>query len=297
MPELKLDLLNIFFCPLSTSFLIQLKYTGLVSFCLPLSFINIARGVPLLLWGYLSYEFKSQTLQADCPKAHSPWTTPIPQRTRHLLWLKLDGSDPELEVTQPRDVENYQEWFCSFCWVNVFRGNSTRATSCWDISGFALLWNLIWGWWLSSSSSFISVCSVFREVASALLQGKARLLLFTQSSWSGCWNKNKSIYAKPARERVCSINEDINYLQSSMVEPLVWPELKSPCKKPFYGHARKHSPCSEGWRIWKAHTYAHLGRWGSERVIGKKRCKIWEKHSGSNWTPDVCLRLAFWGQY
>lgn len=58
-----------------------------------------------------------------------------------------------------------------------------------------------------------------------------------------------------------------------------------------------NSPCSEGWRIWKAHTYAHLGRWGSERVIGKKRCKIWEKHSGSNWTPDVCLWLAFWGQY
>lgn len=56
---------------------------------------------------------------------------------------------------------------------------------------------------------------------------------------------NLSVYEKPAGEGVCSVNEDINYFLSSTTKPLIQPELKSPCKKLFYGHARKQGLCSE----------------------------------------------------
>lgn len=61
----------------------------------------------------------------------------------------------------------------------------------------------------SPAPQALSVSSLYLE-RFPLLHGKARLLLFTQqSSWSDCWNKNKSVYEKPAGEGICSVNEDI----------------------------------------------------------------------------------------
>lgn len=77
-------------------------------------------------------------------------------------------------------------------------------------------------WWLSSSSSFIIIYSIFREAAFAFLHAKTRFLLFrgaVKLVWVAEIRINLSVENLQGN-RFCHVNEDINYLLYRAVETL-----------------------------------------------------------------------------